>query len=160
MAGRQRKNTARLEPNPRSQFTERFDLREKGPSDTPRESTPPPHRSPKVTFQRRNQKKRGEEEVKKDAPASPRQLRWIVCVVLTPHHQVAPGDEGDRRLAQVRTHHTDTTNSKGPLTANRSIDRKNEANEPPINSLPSRTVSRVYSDCHRLTHCVFQCECV
>lgn len=50
-----------------STLTERVDLREKGPSDTPRESTPPPHWSPKVTFQMRNQKK-GEEEVKKDNP--------------------------------------------------------------------------------------------
>lgn len=49
--------------SPRSQFTERFDLREKGPSDTPERATPPTGHQ--RSHSKGEIKKRGKEEVKK-----------------------------------------------------------------------------------------------
>lgn len=55
---------------------------------TPPRKHPPAHTHIQVTKGHipREKSKKGLEEVKKD------DARWIVRVVLTPHHKVAPGD--------------------------------------------------------------------
>lgn len=77
---------------------------------TPPERAPPTHRSPKVTFQRRNQKK-GEEEVKKDDARHSKNSRSGARTVFTPtpmaslccFNSTPPGGTRRRRREKIST---------------------------------------------------------